>query len=441
MNAPKRYYTPRAALLLAAFALAVVFVPGLWSWLAGVLAAVVFVGLVHADRGRASEIGHLTWMRDAPARWSVGEPNKVSVTLSNAGDLPARVVARETPPPGFAGERRPASTVVVPPFGHAQIDFCFTPAERGAFEFGEVGVRTVGPLGLGGWQGTLPTREPARVYPDIRAVRSFAMLQRRGALRDVGVRAARYPGVGTEFESLREYRPGDEYRAIDWKATARRGEPIVRSFEAERSQTLVLAVDAGRLMTPRVGELTRLDRAVNAALMLAWLATRGDDLVGLLVFGREVRTWVPPRKGSRQFRAILDALYPVKGSLEEPDYDAALKFLATRLRKRSLVVMFTELAGAEASSRLLGTLSSLVPTHLPLVLTQRDRELEGRAQGDVPDERSAFVAALAEDVLRDKASALAQLNAHGALALDVDPDRLSVATVDRYIDVKTRGLL
>jgi uncharacterized protein (DUF58 family) len=194
-------------------------------------------------------------------------------------------------------------------------------------------------------------------------------------------------------------------------------------------------------MTPRIGDLTRLDRAVNAALMLAWLATRGDDLVGLLVFGRDVQTWVPPRKGSRQFRAILDALYPVKGSLEEPDYDAALRFLATRLRKRSLVVMFTELAGAETSGRLLKTLTSLMPTHLPLVLTQRDRELEGRARGPVPDEQTVFVAALAEDVLRDKASALAQLNAQGALALDVDPDRLSLTAVDRYVDVKTRGLL
>jgi uncharacterized protein (DUF58 family) len=440
VNAPKRYYSPRAAWLLAAAALAALFVPGAWAWFAGLVAAVTFVGLVHADRGRAAEIEYLTWTRETPARWSVGEPNAVTVTVTNEDDLPARLTVRETPPPGFAGERRPGR-LVVPPFGHAELELSFTPAERGHYEFGEVGVRSVGPLGLGGWQGTLPTRETARVYPDIRAVRSFAMLQRRGALRDVGVRAARYPGVGTEFESLREYRPGDDYRAMDWKATARHGSPVVRSFEAERSQTLVLAVDAGRLMTPRVGDLTRLDRAVNAALMLAWLATRGDDLVGLLVFGRDVQTWIPPRKGSRQFRAILDGLYPVRGTLEEPDYDTALKYLAARLRKRSLVVLFTELAGAETSTRLLGTLTTLAPTHLPVVLTQRDRELEGRALGEVTDERSGFVAALAEEVLRDKASALAQLNARGALALDVDPERLSVAAVDRYIDVKTRGLL
>ncbi len=440
MKAPARYYTPRAAWLLLAAALVVLALPGVLAWVGGFFAAVAFVGLVRLDRSRAVGIEYLDWVRETPPRWSVGEANRVTVTLTNDDERAATVVARETPPPGFAGERRPAHPVTVPPFGHARIAFEFTPAERGCFEFGEVGVRTVGPLGLGGWQGTLPTRQEARVYPDIKAVRSYALQQRRGS-RETGTRVARYPGVGTEFESLREYRPGDEYRAIDWKATARLGEPIVRSFEAERSQTIILAVDAGRLMTPRVGDLTRLDRAVNAALLLAWLATRGDDLVGLIVFGRDVQRWVPPRKGSRQFRTVLDALYAVKGSLEEPDYDGALKFLAAHLRKRSLVVMFTELAGAEASARLLSPLTSLMPRHLPLVLTQRDRELEGRLLGPVADERGAYEAFLAEDVLLDKASALAQLNSRGAFALDVDPDRLSVSAVDRYLDIKSRGLL
>jgi uncharacterized protein (DUF58 family) len=441
VNAPERYVSGRTGWLLAAAALFVVWMPGPWPWVAGIFAALVIVVLLWADRERAVPLEDIEWIREMPAKWSVGEPNSIRVEIGNYGEYPARVVARETPPPGFAGERRPPGHVVVPPFGHVDVEFSFTPAERGLYEFGEVGVRTLGPLGLAGWQGVLPTSEDVRVYPDIRAVRSYALLRRRGALRQIGVRTAKYPGSGTEFESLREYRPGDDYRDMDWKATARRDQPIVRSFEAERSQTLVLAVDAGRLMTPRVGSLTRLDRAVNAALMLAWIATRGDDFVGLLVFGREVQAWLPPRKGARQFRAVLEALYAVKPSLEEPDYDGALKYLAAHLHKRSLVVMFTELAGEEASERLLTTLMAMVTRHLPLVLTQRDRDLEALTTSRPDDEHAVFEAAVAEDLLRDKSAALAMLNARGAMAIDVDPDRLSVAAVDRYLDVKSRGLL
>ena len=152
-------------------------------------------------------------------------------------------------------------------------------------------------------------------------------------------------------------------------------------------------------------------------------------------------TYLPPRKGARQFRAILDALHPVQARLDEPDYGSALGYLAARLRKRSLIVLFTELAGEEASERLLSTLLSLVPRHLPLVLTQRDRVMEAVTVADVADEHTAFSAAIAEDLLRDKASALRRLTARGALALDVDAENLPLSAVERYLDVKARGLL
>jgi uncharacterized protein (DUF58 family) len=163
--------------------------------------------------------------------------------------------------------------------------------------------------------------------------------------------------------------------------------------------------------------------------------------VGLLVFGRDVVRYLPPKKGHRQFLAILEALYSVEGRLEEPDYGRAMRYLAGRLSKRSLVVLFTDLVGREPSARLMGSLAGLLPRHLPLLITQRNRDVEARSRAEVSTEADAFAASVAETLLADKAGALRLLSARGTLVLDVYPEELSVATVNRYLEVKARGRL
>ena len=432
--------TPRAALLVAIPAAVVLFLPVPWSGLLAAAWLVVSAVLIRGDANAAPRPEELEWKRELPAKLSIGVPNQVTLSVHNASPKPATITARETPPPGFDGERT-FGPLEVPPRGDAEVTLTFTPPGRGLFRFGGLGVRSLGPRGLAGWLYTAPIDEDAKVYPDIQAVKSYSLLARRGALAELGVKKIRFAGAGTEFESLREYQRDDDYRDIDWKATARRGKPVVRSFESERSQTMVLAVDAGRLMTPRVGPLAKLDRAVNAALLLAYLGTERDDLVGLLVFGRDVIAYLPPKKGHRQFLAILEALYSVEGTVEEPDYGRALRYLAARLSKRSLVVLFTDLVGAEPSKRLIDVLAGLSPRHLPLVITQRNRVIEAKALAEVTTETDAFSAAVAEDVLRDKAAALRVLSSRGAMVLDVHPEELSVAAVNRYLEVKARGRL
>ena len=432
--------TPRAALLAAAPAAVVLFMPAPWSGLFAAAWLGIAALLIRRDAYAAPRPEELEWRRELPAKLSIGVPNTVTLSVHNASAKAASITARETPPPGFLGGRT-IGPFEVPPRGDAQVTLSFTPPGRGLYRFGGVGVRSIGPRGLAGWLYTAPIAQDAKVYPDIQAVKSYSLLARRGALAELGVKKIRFAGAGTEFESLREYQSDDDYRDIDWKATARRGKPVVRSFESERSQTMVLAVDAGRLMTPRVGPLAKLDRAINAALLLAYLGTERDDLVGLLVFGRDVIAYLPPKKGHRQFLAILEALYSVEGTVEEPDYGRALRYLAARLSKRSLVVLFTDLVGAEPSKRLIDVLAGLSPRHLPLVITQRNRVIEAKALADVTTETDAFSAAVAEDVLRDKAAALRVLSSRGAMVLDVHPEELSVAAVNRYLEVKARGRL
>lgn len=457
------WITPLAALVLAVPALAVVLMPpGPWPVFYAVLWVVVWLVLVRIDVARTPHAQDIVVERTVPGKFSIGVANPTSlrveirpslgdeaemdVRLGYAGRLgkgrlrPVRLEGRESPPPGFAGERG-FGPALVTPTEPVEFDFTFTPPARGAYRFGDVGVRAVGPWGLAGRQLLISTTQDVRVYPDLTAVRGYALLARKGALRELGVRSTRWMGKGTEFESLRDYTDGDDYRDIDWKATARHGRPVVREFEAERSQTVVLAIDAGRLMVARVGPLSKLDRAINAAVLLAYLATRAGDNVGLLVFAREVQAYLPPRKGHRQFLALLEALYAIEERVEEPDYAGALRYLATRLGKRSLVVLFTELVGTEPSARLLDVLSSLARRHLPLVITQRNADVEAMATALPDAEDDAFRASVAQDLLHDKNAALSLLHERGALVLDVVPETLSVSAANRYLEVKARGRL
>lgn len=432
--------TGRAALVLAAAAPVVALLRGATATWTAIVLLLAWIALVASDVMRAPRPASLHWSRTLPPKLSIGVPNPVTIRVHNPLGRTVALRGRETPPPGFAGERR-FGPVTVAAHGDAEIPLSFTPPSRGLFRFGDVGIRIDGPLGLAGRSVRVPLEQEAKVYPDIVAVRSYALLARKGALAEMGIKRMRMAGEGTEFESLRDYLEGDSFRDIDWKATARRGRPIVRSFEVERSQTLMIAIDSGRLMAPRVGGLAKLDRAINAALMLAYLGTERDDMVGLLVFGRDVERYLPPRKGHRQFLAILEALYAIDGKLEEPDYDRAIRYLSARLPKRALVAVFTELQGKEPSHRLLSTLSAMASRHLPLLITQRSREIERLSRRDAASEAEVFESAVAESLLADKAGALRMLQARGVLVLDVHPEELTVASVNRYLEIKARGRL
>lgn len=437
---PRLFVTVRTAMALAAGGAVAFVLPGAFSVLIGGVWAGVIVTLVVMDARNAPRGGDVTCERTVPVRLSIGVPNPVNIRLTNTTPRPVRLSLRETPPVGFTGDRA-MPDVRIDAHADTELTFHFTPPKRGAYRFGPVALRSVGRLGCAGWQWLAPLGREVRVYPDIVAVSRYALLARRGALRELGIRAMRRAGEGSEFESLREYIAGDDFGDIDWKATSRRGTPVTRLYEVERSQVMVLAIDTGRLMAAMAGPLSKLDRAVNAALLLGYLALEHGDLVGLLVFGRDVVSYVPPRKGRRQFQVILEALYSVEPHVEEPDYAGAMRYLANRLGRRALIVLMTDIMGRGPSERLLKVTSALVPRHLPLVICQRNRLIEAEASGSVVDEVSAFRVAVAQDLLRDRAEALSILAARGSLVIDVHPEELSVAAVNRYVEIKTRGRL
>jgi uncharacterized protein (DUF58 family) len=248
-------------------------------------------------------------------------------------------------------------------------------------------------------------------------------------------------GEGSEFDSLRDYVIGDDPRLIHWSATARRGKPIVRVNRMEQSQNVFLVIDAGRMMTARVKGRTKFDYALNAALLLAYGALEAGDNVGIMTVGRDVGCFSAPEGGMRRFGRILDMVFAVEPKLEEPRYHAALPAMSLKLTRRALVVIFTDLIDERASTGLKRYLMGLVPRHLPLVAAIADTGVTAAAEHSPIAEEDLYRKAVAAEMLMRRERLLAGFTALGMHVVNATPDRLSAATFDRYLDIKTRKLL
>jgi uncharacterized protein (DUF58 family) len=433
-------------------------------WYAGafVLAPIALLGLVWPEAGPVLLLLDLLWVlaglvdgwrlagidpadigivRQAPPAFSVGRPMPISYRWTNP--LPRRLVllVREV----FPAELRPARglerRVELEGNGTLREDVLLHPEHRGKSAGGRLYLRLLGPWGLV-WRQTrreLPWQ--ATVYPNLvgASLRSLpTQAQRR---REAGFRNVRRLGEGRLFESLKEWVPGEDTRTIDWKATARRGKVMARQYEDERRQQVLLVIDAGRMLTAEVDGRARLESVVEAALHLAHSAEEHDDNIGLMVFADEVQQFIPPARGRRALRAILDALASIQGKLVEPDYPAAFAYLAARNRKRALTVLFTDVIDRTASEALVAQIGTLRPRHLPLAVALRDPGLERLATARPATTAEAFERAAAEELLQSREEALADMRSRGVLVLDVPPAGASAAVVDQYNRLKRRGVL
>jgi uncharacterized protein (DUF58 family) len=281
--------------------------------------------------------------------------------------------------------------------------------------------------------------DTVRVQPGVLELRRYRLLGLSHRLREAGLRAVRRPGERGSFESLADYVRGDDPRTIVWKVTARRATLTVRRYEAERSQNVLLAIDAGRLMTELLGERERIDHALAAALLLADVASAHGDRVGLLVFSDRIEKYIPPAR--LPLSRIADELGSVEPRLVESNYPAAFTHLGRRLRRRSLVVVFTDLIDAGASSALIAQLGRSAQRHLPLAVALRNPDLDEAATRLVADKAGVYRRAAAEELIQLRAGALARMRRAGVLVADARPDDAIPAVVNRYLDVKRRGLL
>ena len=393
-------------------------------------------------RDAATLPGRRGWeaTRDVPNPLSLGAEQEILVGLRNPLAAGLEVILADHVPASLAPGRREVRGRL-DGRGEWIIGYTVRPPHRGAFQFGPIEIRTWRRHGWWMRQLRLPAQQPAAVYPDVLAIRQYQLTLRRGMPYRPGQRRSRPPGAATAFAGLRDYLPGDDPRRIHWKATARRDQPVTTEVEAERGQQVMILLDCGRLMTAPAGNLSKLDHAVNAALLLGWLAQQQGDRVGLVAFTDRVDSFLAPQRSSAQVTRLSGALYKVRAQFVEPDFGEAFSLVARRVSRRSLVVVLTDVLDPNASRDLVAQALWLSSRHLVLVVAMEDPALiEAR---DAPIDRSAraYEWAAAEELLTARRQSFEALRRGGVLGLDVPAGKLSPALVERYLELKEPALL
>ena len=349
---------------------------------------------------------------------------------------------------GLLAEAEPPPPLRLLGLSRGRVRHAVMPRERGRFVLERVFVRCPSRLGLWRVQQALPARDELAVYPALKQISRYALYARLNRMSLLGVRRARRIGTDNEFERLRDYTADDQFKAIDWRATSRRMKLTVRDHQTNQSQRVVFAIDCGRMMVNATAGTSMLDAALDAALTLSYVALEHRDEAGLLCFGDRILRWVPPRGGRRQLDRMIAACHDVEAELVESRFDEALLHLQRQCRKRTLLIVITNLIDDRNAARLRRHLAPTVGRHLPLVALLRDPAVSGPQHtldvggpGPTAGDAGLYRAAAAADVLLWRRQVLADLGHAGVLTLDVEPNGLTAAVINEYLAIKARHLL
>ena len=379
---------------------------------------------------------HRTWL--APAALSV--ESKVRLTVINQSNSTIHAKLLDDLPHQLRFE--PIQLEVnAPSHGEAEVEYSVTPGVRGRAHLGDVYVRYQSPMRIAERWARVPLAQTVITYPNLEEAKAHSVYLIRSRQIELEKRYTRFRGAGRAFESLREYREGDEFRDICWTASARRGKLVTRLYEIERSQTIWILLDCGRLMRARVKNLSKLDYAVNAALTLTQVALYSGDRVGLLAYGRGARQRVPAARGSAHLMQIMQQLALVHEEEWEADHLQAASRLLNDQKRRSLVVWITDLAETAMTPEVIEAASQLLARHLVLfvVIGQPDlNQLASQSPGDIHE---MYQTAAAQELVHRRELLLARLRERGALALETSSGTLSTTLVNSYLEIKQRSQL
>jgi uncharacterized protein (DUF58 family) len=378
--------------------------------------------------------------RELAAIATRGERHPVEIVIENRSRRAHELEVRDDVG-GLLEEAEPPPPLRVLGRSRGRVRHTIVPRERGRFVLERVFVRAPSRLGLWRVQHALAARDTLAVYPALRQISRYALYARLNRMSLLGVRRTRRVGTDNEFERLRDYTPDDQFKSIDWRATSRRLKLTVRDHQTSQSQRVVLAVDCGRMMVNRTDGTSMLDAALDAALTLSYVALAHRDEAGLLCCGERVLRWVPPRGGRRQLDRMIAACHDVEAELVESRFDEALLYLQRQCRKRTLLVVITNLIDDRNAISLRRHLAPTVGRHLPLVALLRDPALVAPVEVAAPAGPALYRAAAAADVLCWRRQVLADLRHDGVLTLDVRPDQLTAAVINEYLAIKARHLL
>ena len=398
----------------------------------GLLLALLVLALLDAFRLKRLPSPRLS--REIPGSLALGRWSDVQLILEHDFSQPLSVQIFDHVPSGLDFEHLPL-TVQLQPGQHSRIDYRLRPLKRGYFSFEHCDINLPSPLGLWSDKRILDVADHTRVYPDFARLYGGQLLAVDNWLSQLGVRQRQRRGLGLEFHQLREFREGDSLRQIDWKATARQRSPIAREYQDERDQQIIFMLDCGRHMRSQDGELSHFDHALNACLLLSYVALRQGDAVGLSTFASEQPRYLAPVKGTSHLNTLLNSVYDLNSSQRSADYQAAATQLLARQKRRALVVLVTNLR-EEDDDELLPAVKRLSQQHQVLVASLREDVLDTLRQAPVQTLPEALAYCGTVDYLNARAELHERLNAHGVLVMDALPGNFGAALVTRYLGWK-----
>lgn len=431
--------TGRLALVAALASIAVALFPG--DPTRGLLAInVTLLVIALVDWYVAAAPAQLAIERHVPGIVALDQPASISWTVANPTSRRQRVLFADELAPSLRAARR-RIRVEVPAGARVTASSGIRPGRRGRFELHEIVVRVEGPLGLAARQDRQVRPSTLRVYPPFGSRDEAELRINRARILDVGLRSAQGRGGGTEFDAMREYGPDDEFRRIDWSATARAGRPIVRTYRAERNQTVLCLLDGGRVMAGRVADVPRVEHAMDAVMMLTSVATRLGDRAGLIAFDREIRAVVAPSQARAQLGRVTEAMYQLEPQLVESDYEGAFVEALARFRRRALLVVFTELSEQAVADTLLPALPLVARDHVVVLASVQDPKVVELARSFPEEAEAAYAKASALASLEERRRLTGRLRGMGITVVDEPPGRLAPALADAYLKVKATGRL
>lgn len=443
---------------MAAFSFFRSFYPSRWVYYAGFTAAALFVlsyfitsffviaWVLLACTGMAvlfdafllyQKKAGIVVQRHLSERLSNGDENKIELQLTNQYAFTATCTILEELPYQFQ-ERNWKQHLKLEPESEQLLQYTIKPVTRGLYEFGYVNVFVSGPLGMvqRRYRGAQPVTVP--VYPSYIQMRRYQLAAIGNQLQDVGTKRLRKVGHSTEFEQIKEYVRGDDYRTVNWKATARRGDLMVNAFTDERSQQIFCVINKGRVMKMPFAGMTLLDHSINGALALQNVALRKGDKAGLITFAEKVDTFLPADKKASQLNLLMQALYNEQTRFSEPDNEALFSAIRNKITQRSLLVLFTNYESIESLERQLPFLKKVAHYHLLVVVFFENTELKTLVESDTKTVEDIYIKTIAEKYQHEKRLMVKELHKHGIVALLTTPQLLTANTLNKYLELKNR---
>lgn len=411
-----------------------------WWWMLVAFTGSV-VGLIAvADLLTLPTLGDLKFTRSMARVASLGNRHEVDLSIDNQGKRAVALNVAEDASEGLLIEPRQHSLKLAPG-KRTTVQHLITPHRRGAFDLEGVYAHLMSLRGFWRRQHTFRCESELHVYPDIKQINEYALLARTNRLSQIGVRRTRRAGQDNDFERLRDYQRDDNYRHIDWRSSARRQKLTVKQFQTDQSQRVIFMLDCGRMMTNEYEQLSLLDYALNSVLMLSYVALDQGDSVGMICFSDHIKTYVPPAGGKRQMNRILHAGFNQFPSLVQSRFDDAFLYLSKHCRRRSLVVLVTNVIDQVNAQQIQDYMRNLIGCHLPLLVLLRDHRIFEAADNPTADPTVLYRSAAACQLLVWRNQVIRRMKTGGGLALDVFPEDMTSPLVNQYLEIKAQHLL